>query len=145
MGLLYILGAFLFFIALGAIWNEAKLRRLRRERQGKNFSRDRFIEEFRHLGIPEEIPATIYDYYCSQKPWKDFPFSPDDTYSEILHDDPADIDNDATVLLGRLGLILVPGYIRELYGDKPIETLREMVLWMDWMRQHQPKSVQSEK
>jgi hypothetical protein len=93
---------------------------------------------------PEEIPATIYDYYCSQKPWKDFPFSPDDTYSEILHDDPADIDNDATVLLGRLGLILVPGYIRELYGDKPIETLREMVLWLDWMRQHQPKSVQSE-
>ena len=81
------------------MWNEAKLRRLRRERHGNDFSRECFIEAFRQRGIPEVVPGTVYDYYASQKPWKDFPFSPDDTYSEILHDDPADIDNDATILV----------------------------------------------
>jgi hypothetical protein len=134
MGVLYILGRFLFFIAVGAMWYELRLRRLRHERQGKNFSRKRFVEAFPQLGIPEDIPATVYDYYGSQRPLKDFPFSPHDTYSEILHDDLADIDNDAAILLDRLGLIIVPGYIRELYGDKPIETLGELVLWLDLSR-----------
>jgi hypothetical protein len=143
MGLLYIIGGFLFFIAVGAMWNDSKLRRLRRERQGKDFSRERFIEVFRQLGIPDEIPAAVYDCYGSQKQLKGFPFSADDTYAEILHDDPADIDEDATILVGKLGMIIVPEYVRKQYGDKPIQSLREMVLWLDWMRQHQPKSVQS--
>ena len=125
------------------MWNDSKLRRLRRERQGKDFSRERFIEVFRQLGIPDEIPAAVYDYYGSQKQLKGFPFSADDTYAEILHDDPADIDEDATILVGKLGMIIVPEYVRKQYGDKPIQSLREMVLWLDWMRQHQPKSVQS--
>jgi hypothetical protein len=145
MGLLFIFGGFLAFIAVGAMWNGAKLRRLRAERQGKNFNRERFVETFRELGIPEIVPTTVYDYYATQKALRDFPFSPDDTYSQILRDDPEDIDEDAINLIGKLGLIVVPGYIRETYGDKPIETLREMVLWLDWMRQHQPKSAQSER
>jgi len=143
MGLLYILGGFLLFIAVGAMWNGAKLRRLRHERQGKEFSRERFIEAFSQLGIPEAIPATVYDYYGSQKSLKDFPFSPDDTYTEILRDAPEDIDDDAIILVGKLGMLVVPEYVRREYGDKPIQSLREMVLWLDWMRQQQPKSAQS--
>lgn len=141
MGLLYIIGGFLLFIAVGAMWNDTKLRRLRRERQGKDFSREHFIEAFRQIGIPDEIPAAVYDYYGSKKQLKSFPFSADDTYAEILHDDPEDIDEDAIILVGKLGMLIVPGHIRKEFGEEPIRSLRQMVLWLDWMRQRQPKSA----
>jgi len=143
MGLVYILGAFALFIAGGIVWGELKLRRLRNKRHGDAFGREHFIEAFRRMGVPDHIPAAVYDYYGSQRQLKNFPFSSDDTYSDIWHDDPEDIDADATALAARLGMLIPPEYVRKQYGDKPIETLREMVLWLDWMRQHQPKSSES--
>ena len=128
MRFLYIFGAFILFIAIWVAVDQFRLRRLRRQRQGKGFSRERFIEAFRPLGIPDNIPATVYDYYGSQKAWKAFPFSPDDRYSEVLHDDPDDLDEDAIALVQQLGMLLLPERVRREYDDKPIKTLRDMVL-----------------
>ena len=113
--------------------------------KGRPPARDSFIEPFRQLGIHDDIPATVYDYYASQKHLKNFPFSPDDTYSEIQRDDPLDIDEDATILIDRLGMLTLPEHVRRQFGEKPIQSLREMVLWLEWTRQHQPKSAQSER
>jgi hypothetical protein len=141
MGLLYIAGAFLFLIGVGIIWNAIRVRRLRREREGKDFGREQFIKTFRPLGIPDNVPAMVYDYYASQEAWKGFPFSPDDSYSKVMCADPEDTDNDVTMIADRLGMLIPPEYIRREYGNRPVETLRDMVLWLDWMRQHQPKSA----
>lgn len=143
MGFLYILGALLLFIFFGTLVGALRLRRIRRQRQGKGFSRADFVEYFRHLEIPAHIPAEVYDYYVGQKAWKDFPFSPDDKYSEVLCDDPIDMENDVRALVERLGMLFLPEYILRQRGDQPIETLRDMVLWLDWVRQHQPTAATS--
>jgi hypothetical protein len=140
MGLLYIFGVFLLFIAVWVVIDQLRLRRLRRQRQGGAFSQAQFVEAFRQLGIPDNIPAAVYDYYGSQRAWKDFPFSPDDKYSEVLHDDPWDLEDDERALVERLGMRFLPEYILQGWGDKSIKTLRDMVLWLDWMRQHQPET-----
>src|SRR5580704_3191691 len=131
MGLLYAFVAFVLFVAIWVFVNQFRLRRLRRRRQANGLSRDEFIEAFRQLGIPDKIPATVYDYYGSQKAWKDFPFSPDDRYSEVLHDDPDDLDDDATALVHQLGMLMLSERVRREYRDKPIKTLRDMVFWLD--------------
>jgi hypothetical protein len=141
MGLLYAFVAFVLFVAIWVFVNQFRLRRLRRRRQANGFSRDQFIEAFRQLGIPDKIPAAVYDYYGSQKAWKDFPLSPDDRYSEVLHDDPDDLDDDATALVRQLDMLMLTEGVRRKYGDKPIKTLRDMVLWLDWMRDHQPEAA----
>ena len=141
MGLLYTFGAFFLFVLIWVVVRQIRLRRLRRERQANGSRRDQFIETFRQVKIPDNIPATVYDYYGSQKAWKDFPFTPDDRYSEILHDDPDDLDDDATALVRQLGMLIPSESMRRVYGDKPIKTLRDMVLWLDWIRQQQPTAT----
>ena len=110
---------------------------MRRQRKNEDFTREKFIDAFRSLGVRDAIPATVFDHYTSHGVWKDFPLSPEDIYSKALTDDPEDIESDARVLVARLGLLFLPEYIRREYGDKPLVTVRDMVLWLDWIRQHQ--------
>src|SRR5262249_32840253 len=95
------------------------------------------VSSFRTFGVPDKIPATVFDYYTSSGIWKDFPLSPDDTYSQILWDDPDDIDEDARALVERLQMRFLPEYILREYGDQSLVTLRDMVLWLNWIRQRQ--------
>lgn len=145
MGLLYIFAGLALFIVVSAMWNGVRLRRLRRERRGKDFTRERFVETFRDLGIPDKIPAAVYDYYVSRKGLDEFPLCSEDTFATIQRDDPYDIDDDARALVDRLGMLHLSGGFRTLttphyFGENPIATLRDMVLWLDWMRQNQPES-----
>jgi hypothetical protein len=52
--------------------------------KGKGFSREQFLQAFREIGIPENIPAAVYDYYGSQAAYKGFSFLPDDEYSKVF-------------------------------------------------------------
>ena len=139
---LCILGGILVFIVIGMVVDNLRLGRLRRQRRGGDFGREPFIAAFRQDGIPDNVPAAVYDYYGSRGIWKDFPFSPGDRYSEVLCDDPEDLDCDARALVERLGMRLPPEYIRREWGDRPIQTLRDMVLWLDWIRRHQPATAE---
>jgi hypothetical protein len=91
MGLLYICAVFAVLVVGWAAVNQFRLRRLRSRRRAVGVNRSEFVDAFRGLGIPDDIPAAVYDYYGSLRAWKDFPFSPDDTYSEVLRDDPDDL------------------------------------------------------
>jgi hypothetical protein len=77
----------------------------------KGLSREQFLQAFREIGIPENIPAAVYDYYGSQEAYKGFAFLPDDEYSKVLYDDPDDLDEDALALFKQLGMVLLPEYI----------------------------------
>jgi hypothetical protein len=138
MPLLYIFAALVLFIALFSIGWYSRLRRIRFDRKGKGVTREQFLEIFRRMGIPEVIPVAVYDYNRSQKSWEDFPFLPDDEYSKVLHNDPDELDEDALALVKCLGMAMLPEDILQQRGDKPIKTLRDMVIWLDWVRQHQP-------
>jgi hypothetical protein len=137
--ILCILGGVVMFVGVFMVIDNFKLRRLRRHRKGREgFTREKFLDSFRPHGVPDAIAATVFDYYTSHGVWKGFPLSPDDTYSQVLYDDPIDIEDDARALVERLGMFFLPEYIRREYGDKPLVTVRDMVLWLDWVRQHQP-------
>ena len=136
--ILYILCGTILLASVFTLRRYLKLRQVRRQRKNKDFTREKFIDSFRPLGVPDAIPTTVFDHYTSHGVWKDFPLSPEDTYSEVLTDDSEDIERDARVLVERLGLHFLPEYIRREFGDKPFVTVREMVLWLEWIRQHQP-------
>jgi hypothetical protein len=127
-------------LLVGNSVKEVRLLGLRQHRRGKGFTRENFVESFRSIGIPEEIPATVFDYYTAAGIWKNFPLSPDDAYSQILSDNPDDIEKDARDLVERLEMHFLPKYVLQKYSDKPLVTLRDMVLWLNWVRQHQPAS-----
>jgi hypothetical protein len=136
--ILYILCGTILLASMFTLHHYLKLHQVRRQRKNEHFTREKFIGSFRALGVPDAIPATVFDHYTSHGIWKDFPLSPDDTYSKVLTDDPEDIESDARVLVEQLGLLFPPEYIRREYGDKPFVTVKDMVLWLDWIRQHQP-------
>lgn len=138
MILLYVFAGILACIGVGIAWRQVELRRLRHRRGGSGFTRERFIETFSSVGVPTSIPGAVFDYYASRGVWKNFPFSPDDAYSRVLYDDPQDIEEDARTLVERLNMLFPAEYVLREHGDKPIKTLRDMVLWLDWVRQHQP-------
>jgi hypothetical protein len=70
IGFLYILIGFAAFIAVATIVGEWRLSR------HHGLSRDAFIGEFRPYGIPDEIPAVVYDYYRKGMLFKGFGIAP---------------------------------------------------------------------
>jgi hypothetical protein len=111
--------------------------RLRRHRGG---TRDEFIRCFDGSGIPYAIPETVYDYYKSCALSRKFGIVPDDAYEETLRKGEEEIDSDARFLLDQLGLRMPPNEIL-VERNARLRTLRDMVIWLDWARTHQPGDV----
>ncbi len=128
--LLYIFGAGIALVFIATIVHQLRLHRHR------GVSREDFVKEFRKLEIPDTIPAAVCDYYKSLAVSKRFTISPDDTYSDLFSDELEDIDDDAEHLVQKLGMQLpAESVLRE--WEKPLKTLRDMVLWLNWIHQHQ--------
>jgi len=127
-------------------------------RNHRGVSRDEFIGAFAGTGIPPEIPGAVYGFYKSRVLAKDFSVAPDDDYEKALCEGEEEIDDDARFLMKKLGLKLPPAELRLQWAEQmmnarlepplklgtdsvrwrqPIQTLRDMVLWLDWVRQHQ--------
>ena len=68
---------------------------------------------------------------------KEFSMAPDDDYEQVLSKGDEDIDDDARFLIKKLGMRMPPGYA-SARSETRIRTLRDMVLWLNWVRQHQP-------
>jgi hypothetical protein len=140
MALVYILAALGAVVAAGALVSTLRIGRLRRRRTGGQAD---FVQSFSGLGIGDDIPTVVYRFYASHGIWKNFPFSRDDRFSEVLYDDPDTIDDDARTLAEQLGVRLPPGYICQAYPAGPIQTLGDMVFWLDWIRRHQVPSTRA--
>jgi hypothetical protein len=133
-GLFYIIGGFVVFLAVATIifqW---------RTRQHRGVSREEFVREFESVGVPKEIPTTVYDYYKRSVVFKDFGVSPDDVYESVLLKGEEDIDDDARFLMKRLGFTR-PHAAADHGWDKRIQTLMDMVLWLNWVRQNQEGAI----
>jgi hypothetical protein len=130
MGLVFILASFALLTLSGALAYQFRLARRR------GVTRETFIEEFVASGIPSEIPAAVYDYYRSFCRAKDFSVAPDDSFEKVFRQVHDDVDDDAEELSNKLGMELPSESVLREYVT-PVETLREMVLWLDWIRQQQ--------
>jgi hypothetical protein len=130
MGFLYIVAAFLAFIVITTVISELGLSRHR------GVSREAFIAEFTKLDVPETISAAVYDYYKSRVIWKAFTVSPNDTLAKLFSDYPEDLEDDAHELVRRAGMQMPNERVLCEWG-KPFKTLGDMVLWLEWVRQHQ--------
>jgi len=150
---LYFLAAFVVFIAVVKLVFDLRMR------NHHGLSRDEFLKAFFGTEIPTDIPATVYDYYKKMVNFKEFGVAPDDTY-EALHKGEEDIEDDARFLLRKLGLKLPSEEALSQWMEQtrtaraallatpkfsvdstrwmhPIQTVRDMVLWLNWARQHQ--------
>lgn len=108
--------------------NEVRLSRHR------GVSRDLFIEESVKHGVPEKIPAAVYDYYKSSVVSRNFSVAPDDLFDKVFGESGEDVDDDASELVRTLKIDLPAEMILRKWPT-PIKTLRDMVLWLDWIRQ----------
>jgi hypothetical protein len=109
------------------------------------------------MGVPKHLPGAVYDYY---KGSGNLRIAPDDAYQELLKGE-ADIAVDAELLVRKLELKPLPqGALIEWATEfrtrqrtsapapnfqassaswtQPIQTVGDMVLWLDWVRSHQP-------
>jgi hypothetical protein len=155
MRLIYILGGLACFIAIAKIVSDFRMRKHR------GVARSEFIAAFNGTGIPEEIPAIVYDYYKGEAIFKGFSVAPDDSFEQVLHKGEEDIDDDARLLMKQLSLKPPTEEVWFQWSEKvltarreslstvslrtdssqwmqSIQTLRDMVVWLDCVRQHQP-------
>jgi hypothetical protein len=130
MGFVYILAGFLILIL---VWSAVDQIRLSRHR---GVSRESFIGEFTATGVPAEIPAAVYDHYESLSVSKHFSIAPDDSYRGTFHEAHEDVDDDAEDLVKALKMELPTESVLRQW-ETPLETLRDMVLWLNWIRERQ--------
>jgi hypothetical protein len=154
---LYFLAAFVVFIAVVKLVFDVRMRK------HHGVSRDEFLRAFSDTEIPAEIPAAVYDYYKKMVNFKEFSVAPDDTY-EMLHKGEEDIEDDARFLMKKLKLrppseevplqwteqtqtaratsLSAPRFsVDSTRWMQSIQTVRDMVLWLNFVRQHQEVTV----
>jgi hypothetical protein len=130
--LLYVIGPFVFFIVC------ATLVRHLRFLGHRGMTRTAFVAEFVILGVPEQISAKVYDYYKRESSSKTFAVSPRDSLADVFgrHDE-VGLEDDIEDLFHGLSL-RYPEELTLRQWQKPLETIRDMVLWLNWISQHQP-------
>lgn len=156
--ILWLLVAFVVFILIAVFFRERRLGK------HKGLSREEFINEFTNLGIPTNISEAVYRHYTASVFFKKIRIAPDDSLGQLLQKGEEDIDDDARLLLKKLNLEPPPEPARIQWTEQmlvarrkqrdtlspsteaassmqPIQTLRDMVLWLDWVRQHQAVST----
>ena len=142
------------FFALALVFGQLGLRGHR------GMSREEFIRAFSGTDIPNEIPAAVYDYYKKTVIFREFSIAPDDSYEDVFRKCEEDIEDDARLLMKKLSFkppsleaqqqwseqILAsratspstPGFsVDSTKLLQPIQTVRDMVLWLNWVRQQQ--------
>ena len=133
-------------------------------RKHRGISREEFIKAFSQTEIPAEIPATVYDFYAKRVVFQHFSIAPDDSYQEALHECEEDIEDDARFLLQKLGIKPPSLEVHQQWSEQvlstraksqpmpnflvdpakllqPIQTVRDMVLWLNWVQQHQQQTL----
>lgn len=127
-----ITAAMIMAVVIAIAWITGQLKM----RGHRGVSRAQFLAAFADTPIPHEIPAAVYDYYKAEVVFKEYSVSPDDDYDNTLSKGDEDIDDDARLLLKRLGFKVPPEYA-SARAEFPIRTLRDMVHWLNWVRTHQ--------
>ncbi|MFO0500700.1 MAG: hypothetical protein ACK527_00680 [Acidobacteriota bacterium] len=100
----------------------------------RGVTRDEFIRAF--PSVPASVSGSVFDYYKSQVWAKEFSIGPEDSYEHVLSEGDEEIDDDVQELVKRLGFSMPANYaVRR--SETSIKSVKDMVHWLDWVRQHQ--------
>jgi len=109
-------------------WKAAKKRGVIRPQL---FSRVQFLEFFLQRGVSENISGEVYDVLYQEHP-DCLRLSPEAGFSELLHIDPDDLEDDMRSIF----LKLRPGSNFEKAAEDwlggEIRTMEDLVLWANW-------------
>lgn len=133
------------FLLIAYVWGRFTLC------EHRGVSREEFVRTFEERGIANEIPAFVYDFYKTKFKVKEFSVAPDDEF-HLLGEGEDELLDDAEEMLEKLGLqppsnnlqlkwielVIarrrsegIPGFG---VNNSPILTVRDLVLWLDWLR-----------
>jgi hypothetical protein len=116
---------------LGAISAGYYQIKLARRRAG--WPLDRFVAEFEKAGVPPEISGTVYEYYRNHSVVPSYRVAPDDSLGRIYGASHEEVDDAAQAITERLGIKLPEERVLRAWPT-PLETVRDMVLWTNWVR-----------
>ncbi len=118
-------------VAVGAAYYQVKLL----WRRG-GWTRDAFIAEFGALGVTGSVAGTVYDYYRRHSLSRSYRVAPDDSLKGVYGAGDEEADKAAETITRELGFLLPDESILRQW-PRPLTTVRDMVLWVDWIRNHQ--------
>jgi len=130
MGFLYFIVGILVVITTLCVAHQLRLARHR------GISREAFVDGFCKEGVPPEIAAIVYDHYRAFSRAKEFSVAPDDSFETVFGYSHEEIDEDAEALAGKLDIELPIEMVLKQWPT-PLHNLRDMVMWLEWVRQHQ--------
>jgi hypothetical protein len=129
-----------------------------RRRKHRGVSREEFVRAFAQTGTPA-IPEAVYNFYTRSWFFGNLTIAPDDSLERLFNEGEEDVEDDAALLMKKLGLRPPSEEVRLRWNEEirtsrgkpsdaprfstdsnqpsPIQTVRDMVLWLDWVRQHQ--------
>lgn len=129
-GMAYIAGAIVLLLIGGAVYYQLKL-----NQRKKGWTREAFVAEFQRLQIPVEVSRAVYDHYCRNSVLRSYRVSPDDSLGAVYAASHDEVDDVALELCGRLGIELPSESVLRQWPT-PLQTVRDMVLWLNWVRTH---------
>ena len=103
-------------------------------------SRDEFVAQFQSTGVATAIAAAVYDQFQKLGTWKGFMPNPVDTLEKTYKTADEDVEENLKEILQRLGFEMPHSDILQEW-DGPLETLSDVVRWVDWVRTKQNPSV----
>lgn len=136
-GMAYIAGAIVLFLVGGAVYYQLKLN----ERK-EGWTREEFVAEFRRLDVPEAVSGAVYDYYRRHSVLGSYRVRPDDSLEEVYAASHDEIDDAALAICKQLGVELPPESVLRQWPT-PLQTVRDMVLWLTWVRAHRSGDLQT--
>jgi hypothetical protein len=136
-GMACIAGAIVLFLIGGAVYYQLKL-----NQRKEGWTREEFVAEFRRLDVPEAVSGAVYDYYRRQSILRSYRVSPDDSLEEVYAASHDEIDDAALEICKKLGVELPPESVLRQWPT-PLQTVRDMVLWLTWVSAHRSDDLQT--
>ena len=133
-------------LTIGAIIGAAGIAwalHLKRLKDHVGMTRDEFLAQFQATGIAAAIAAAVYDQFQKLGTWKEFMPSPGDSLEKTYKTVDEDVEENLNEILQRLRFEMPhSGDLQE--WDERLETLSDVVRWVDWVRTKQNPSVNAQ-
>src|ERR1700682_3076965 len=129
----------LFLLILGGaagVTGIAWARHLQRLKRHHGLSRAEFLVHFQSMAVPPEMAGGIYDHFQKLGVWKDFMPSPSDTLQSTYKTVDEDVEDNLTEVVQQLGYQMPHSGILAEWAP-PIQTVEDVVRFVDWVRTKQ--------
>lgn len=126
------------FVLVCIIYDRVHTRKLRRKTSG--WSKSRFIAAFETRGVDPRDAGVVYDFF--QKWWgvRDYLVSPQDDLDKDYDFASIEYYDSAVSILEQCSLELPPERTLLQWPGGPVQTVEDLVLWVDWVRHRQQQT-----